>query len=726
MDFTNLDLKDEYRSFQDNITEDFYIPVLKQSKMYKRAVGYFSSTALLQIVSGIKGLISNNGKIQLIASPQLSEKDIEAIQKGYETREQVVEDAILRSIDFQFSSTLDKKKMNILSYLIAEGILDIKIAFIEMNNQIGIYHEKLGIMEDNEGNKVVFTGSMNETGMALSYNYEAFDVYCSWTGDQRRVESKERSFDGLWNNEICQVNVYNFPEIAIEKFKGFIFEEPDWTFTEDRSDEEDNREESEIIFKKAKPAIPKTFNLRDYQEEAIVAWKSNAYRGIFDMATGTGKTYTGLAAAVTLFEDAGRLAIIIVCPYQHLVEQWVEDIEFFGMKPIIGYSASKQKDWKNKLSEEVEYFNFSITDHFCFVTTNASFSTPFVQNELRKIRGNTLLLIDEAHNFGAEHLQTKLLPNVKYRLALSATINRHRDEDGTAALFAYFGDICMSYTLEMAIDSGKLTPYYYHPVIVTMTESELEKYKELTLKIIKNSKKDKNGKLKFNESAKYFLIERARVVASAVNKLSALRDAMKDYAHESNILVYCGAATINDPEYVEGRAFEEEKRQIDIVTHMLGNEMDMRVSKFTSEESISERGVIKANFADGRKLQALIAIRCLDEGVDIPSVKTAFILASSTNPKEYIQRRGRVLRLSKGKKNAVIYDFITLPYEVDEMYAMDFEDIRSYKGLIQRELDRMQDFAQLAENSSVADQIISELKEIFNLYGNIDEVEGSI
>lgn len=714
MTFKDLDIKPEYRSFQDDIIRDFYIPVLENSVFYKRAVGFFSSTALIEVSKGISGLIKNSGKMQLIASPQLSEEDIEAIRKGYKIREEVINKIILRDLDLSTKDYYEKKRLNFLAHLIASGTLDIKIAFIESNDGIGIYHEKMGILKDFEGNKIVFAGSINESKTALTYNYEAFDVFCSWTNDLERITSKEQIFDKLWNNEVKRVRAYDFPKVAKEKLKSYIFEGPDLVLDKKEFYVTNTYDEKEQT--KTGPRIPSWVELREYQWDAIDKWEEQGFRGIFDMATGSGKTFTGLGAVCRLYEKTkNNLAVVIVCPYQHLVEQWVEDIEQFGMEPIVGYSASKQKNWKKNLQDEIEYFNHGITEHFCFVTTNATFSSDFVQKQLNSLEGNLLLLVDEAHNFGAEHLKKKLLKNANYRLALSATIERYNDEDGTNALYDYFGDKCIEYTLEMAIRSGMLTPYYYYPIIVSLNEEELEEYKKLSAELTKMLTRDKFGKVKLSESAKHILIKRARLVAGAQNKINELAKVIKEYQQDSHILVYCGATTINDLTYVEGRVDQEEARQIDIVTSLLGNQLNMKVSKYTSEESTEEREELKKVFSEGEQLQALIAIRCLDEGVNIPSIKTAFILASSTNPKEYIQRRGRVLRKYEGKTHAVIYDFITLPIPIEDAWSLDKSELHSVSSLPLRELERMRDFASIAENSSVADKLINEIEDAFYL-----------
>ena len=465
---------------------------------------------------------------------------------------------------------------------------------------------------------------------------------------------------------------------------------------------------------KRQPIIPDDVEIRPYQTEAIDEWEKENFRGIFDMATGTGKTYTGLAAVERLYrKQANNLAVFIIAPYQHLVDQWVEDIEKFGMKPIIGHSASAQRNWKTRLNDAVRGFNLKVTDNFCFICTNATFASDFVQEQFLKTKGNVLLMVDEAHNFGAENLSTLLAPQIPYRLALSATIERHGDEDGTEKLFSYFGKKCIEYTLKQAIDNNMLTPYEYHPVVVSLNDDELAQYIEITKKIF--GKTDAKGKRVFSEYGKMLLIKRARIVAGAAEKIYSLKEQMQKYKKDNHMLVYCGATTIRDPNYQEGHADEEEKKQINIVADMLGNELSMRISKFTSEEPAKERKSLKRAFDESKHLQALVAIRCLDEGVNIPSIKTAFILASSTNPKEYIQRRGRVLRKYPGKTHAVIYDFITLPISLNDVGNFSPEILGSVRGLVLREIVRMKDFAKISENPWAVDSLINQIEDAYDL-----------
>ncbi|MCL1953813.1 MAG: DEAD/DEAH box helicase family protein [Firmicutes bacterium] len=405
--------------------------------------------------------------------------------------------------------------------------------------------------------------------------------------------------------------------------------------------------------------LPQSVQLHDYQTQAVNTWINKNCRGIFDMATGTGKTFTGLAALAKLSQKLnGNMCSFIVAPYQHLVEQWVDDIRAFGVEPIICYS---KYNWKKQLENLISDYRLGAINGYCVIFCNASFKSIFVQNTLRKLSGNTVLVVDEAHNFGSPILSNCLLPNFKYRLALSATLERFNDERGTKALYNYFGEKCISFGLEDAIDRGFLTPYKYYPIEVHLTDDEFDKYASMDNEREKLTKNN-NGKL--TSKTQGLISSMENIIYKASNKVSILKDIIQQYRNSNNILVYCGVSkekTSNwNKENLEYDQPNETIRQIDMVSNMLGNELNMKISMYTSNEDIHEREILKANFEKG-ELQALVAIRCLDEGVNIPSITTAFILSSSQNPKEYVQRRGRVLRKFEGKTCAEIYDLVVLP-----------------------------------------------------------------
>lgn len=717
-------VKSEYRSLIDNVVQDFYIPLLRDAVSYKRAVGFFSSSALVEISKGIARMAADGGRIQLVASPYLSDEDLDAIKRGYEDRHKIIENALMIQITEEPTDYYSMERLNLLASLIADGVMDIQIAYTEDESGIGMYHEKMGIIEDSVGDKIAFSGSNNESATAMAVNYETMDVFRSWgdPSESDRVRLKENAFFSIWNNTEPNINVLEFPNITDALIEKYRRKKPDFDI--------DERQFRGRILKYAHAIqgfhecdgpigarVPEDIQLRDYQQDAIAAWVGDNYRGIFDMATGTGKTLTGLGAISKLSQDLNdALAVIIVCPYQHLVEQWVEDIVKFNIKPIIGYSSSPQKDWKKRLQKAVRDQKLRREkSFFCFVCTNATFANETVQDEIGKIQSSVLLVVDEAHNFGARSYARHLDDRFTYRLALSATLDRHRDDEGTAFLYDFFGKKCIEYSLERAIAEDKLTKYKYYPIVVYLTDDELLRYEQKSYEMSKCLIKGKDGKYKLNKRGEILALERARIVAGASQKLDALREQIRPYKNDNNILVYCGATNVANEMAEYTVTDEADIRQIEAVTRILGNEFNMEVAKFTSEENMETRATIKEQFQKGDRLQAIVAIKCLDEGVNIPGIRTAFILASTTNPKEYIQRRGRVLRKAENKPFAEIYDFVTLPRELDSVSALTTEQAQRDLSLVKNELARIKEFGRLSMNSMEANDLIWDIQEAYHI-----------
>ncbi len=725
MGFKDHKVKSEYRSLIDNVVQDFYIPLLKDAVSYKRAVGFFSSSSLVEISKGIAGMAAEGGKIQIVASPYLSDEDIDAIRHGYEDRNKIIERALLTQISEKPADYYSMERLNLLAALIADGVMDIQIAYTEDKNGIGMYHEKMGIIEDVHGDKIAFSGSNNESATAMTINYETMDVFRSWgdSSEIERVRLKENAFYSIWHDAEPNIKVLKFPNITdalIERYRrkpaNFAIDDEQFakrmlTYASKISDI------SSTYGGPIGARVPDDITLREYQKDAISVWVGENYRGIYDMATGTGKTLTGLGAISKLSEDLDDvLAVIIVCPYQHLVEQWVEDIVRFNIKPIVAYGDSPQKDWKKRLSRAVRDQKLRRDkSFFCLVCTNATFAKDYVQDEISKIQSPILLVVDEAHNFGARTYARLLDDRFTYRLALSATLDRHRDDEGTAMLYDFFGKKCIEYSLDRAIDEDKLTKYKYYPIPVYLTDEELEKYEQKSYEMSKCLIKGKDGKYKLNKRGEILAMERARIVAGASQKLETLREYIAPYAQDNNILVYCGATNVIDEKADYSSTDEEDVRQIEAVTRILGNEFGMEVAKFTSEENMETRATIKEQFQKGDRLQAIVAIKCLDEGVNIPGIRTAFILASTTNPKEYIQRRGRVLRKAENKPFAEIYDFVTLPRELDSVSGLTTEQAQRDLSLVKNELARIKEFGRLSMNSMEANNLIWDIQEAYHI-----------
>lgn len=715
MSFNDLKIRNIYIVPRNDVVNDFFVPVLAQSVRYDRGSAYFSSQALYEMTVGIKGLIDNGGKMRYIISPEnLSQEDIDAIHDGYKRRDDYKRGNLLSRTEYYFNpqNYYEKERLSILAYLIANSYLDIKIAIPKNVQHKGVFHYKFGVFTDNVGNEILFNGSNNETENAIHNNNEIFNTYSTLKGDDECISEVSSLFEDLWNNNDKYDEVFDFPEDIKAKILTYYKENPNFDI-----DKEEFRKE----VMHSEPKKPEAIKLHEYQEKAVKNWADNNYIGIFDMATGSGKTWTALYGITKLLEKE-RVVVTICCPYQHLVDQWCEDLDKWGFDYYAGYTGSKTRQWKKKLHENILDFNRKISKYLCFITTNASFATKYVQDELSSVDGKQLLVVDEAHNFGTKRLLSLLDDRYNYRLALSATIDRYNDKSGTQGLYDFFEKKCISYTLKDAIHDDKLTHYFYYPVIVYLTSEELEKYNQLTEDLRRETRYDKdNDKVFFSEKGKKILIERARVVAGAENKISKLRELMSTRTHTQHNLIYCGATTVNDVDYKDGVANYEEKRQVDAVTKMLSTDLHMKVSRFTSAEDAEERRKLIKAFDEGTMCQALVAIKCLDEGISIKSIETAYILASSTNPREYIQRRGRVLRKFPGKTYAYIYDFVTLPRNLKTVNKDN--DKETDMSLLKRELIRVKDFEKLAENPSDSDKIFKRIEETYGYINLSDDEE---
>ena len=699
-DVQNIQLS--YNSLSDEIVVDFYIPCLEQAVIYKRAVGFFSSNILLQISKGLGAFADHGGKMKLLVSPQLEPEDYEAIKKGYDARKYVTE-KIIKDFDFNIEFNQRDSRFEMLAHMIASGMLEIKVVALEENNDIAMFHRKVGIMEDAAGNQIVFSGSGNETYNGYNLNDEDFEVFCSWKSDEseQRCSIKDLAFERVWNGVAKGLITIPFPDVIKNKLLTYK-KESSSSFTEI-----DNKFKDYLIAKKNKPKTPEIsegIKLHDYQQQAIDKWVEFNYRGIFDMATGTGKTFTGAGAICKLFKDKKRLVVFICCPFTHLVDQWCEELANFNIDPIKCYGST---GYELKLNRAITKFKQRRSDFVCAVITNASFQKEDIQDLIQQNLASTLLVVDEAHNFGADGVSKTLEVDYPYRLALSATLERYGDEEGTSKLYDFFGQKCIEYTLERAIREGKLTPYKYYPVLVNLTDEEYDEYIKLSKQIAKFH--SPSGSL--SEAAKRLLIKRARLVAGASNKLISLQEKILPYRDDHNMLIYCGAVKYGQIGYSSN---DEEERQIEAVLDMLNNKLHIYSTKFTSDEDTEMRNEIIRSFKQ-QNMQALVAIKCLDEGMNIPAIKTAFILASSTNPKEYIQRRGRVLRKAPGKDYAEIYDFITIPRALDKTITYGNPNLGVEKNLVRKELNRLIDFANLSKNPSDSNDIILKIKSSYDM-----------
>lgn len=702
----DLDLKRRYRSSQDELIDDFFVPCLACSTRYDRAVGFYSSSALSVAADGLSSFVEQGGVMRMVASPHLSQGDLEAIIEGYELREDYLNHTITSELIAEFPDPV-AERLGSLGQLIELRRLEIKLAAVRRaDGTAGIYHEKMGIFGDERRDRVAFLGSANESKGGLRSNFESLVVFRSWVENEvEDVEAIANDFEALWEDRTPHLEVFDFPDAAQQALVRLSSGNARLAGTraQERVADEGKPEPSPGSVAEDRLQVPGGIELRDYQEEALMAWFRNEGRGILEMATGTGKTYAALAAAARLQTHLGgqgkSFLCVIVCPYQHLVRQWAEAAREFGAEPVLCYRSVSQ--WREPLAERLHALHSQAAPFAVAIATNSTFCRQPFSEIATEFPSHTLLIADEAHNLGADKSRAALSDVYRYRLALSATPERAYDEEGSEFLTTYFGGTVFTYDLQDAIKGGALTPYDYFPHLVYLEDEELDAYLELTAKIAKVSYA--GDETVVEGPLLTLLVQRARIIGSARGKLAALAEAVRPVLGTTHNLFYCGDGTIDAGETTA-------ERQLDAVVQLLGMQLGMRVQSYTHENFAEERDLLRERFASG-DLQGLVAIRCLDEGVDIPETRRAFILASSSNPRQFVQRRGRVLRRAPGKDSAEIHDFLVLP----PSGSVAQELWQTERRLVERELERIALFARLASNGTQALHSLLEVRERYGL-----------
>jgi len=686
--FRTLQIASALDTSSSDLLNDFFVPILSRAIQYDRGVGYFTSGWLRVASQGMALFAEHGGRARWVTSPILDKHDWLAIQTGDEARANAILKSILDRMVEDLRDALANDTLSGLAWMVADEVITFKLALPRSKLDGGEFHDKFGIFSDLEGNRISFNGSYNDS-IQGTRNYESIKIFWSWDPSfAPHVEIDSRRFEKLWTGQDPNVRVFNLPEATRER----ILKLRSYARPYAVPGAQPLRRIIELgkKFRFLSPSLPDDIELRDYQEEAIRAWLDNGCRGILEMATGTGKTITSLAASVKLFEREGSLALIITVPFQHLVDQWKEEAIRFGYNPVLAYR--NKQTWLESLNERILSYNHKDASHLCVIATHATFASDHFYRTIESISGPTLLIADEAHHLGAQRRRSFLPAYVEHRLALSATPIRWFDDKGTEILGEYFGQTVFEFSIADAIGVC-LTPYYYYPVLVELTHHELDRYRKLSAKIARII--HARGLDESDEQLTRLLINRADLLNSAENKLGVLSELVDRQANIQYTLFYCAP------------------RQIDKVVRMLGWEKRLEVHRFTAREDNRIRQRLLKDFASGQ-LAALVAMHCLDEGVDVPSTRTAYILASSSNPRQFIQRRGRILRKAEGKEFAILYDLITVPPPPG---AMDNESLNAERSILRRELARFIEFAESAQNSQAAYNVIWDLA---SSYGILD------
>ena len=676
-----------YNKAENDIANEFYLPCMRAANSYDRISGYFGSTIYIIAWDALKEFIENDGKIRVVCSPYISEADEAALIQGYKAKnDEILANAILKEMKGLMESPDLSAPSKLLAYLVVQGVIDVKLAIPtgkESPTAKRLFHDKVGIFKDAAGNMVGFRGSMNETfkGLSDDGNIESIDVFPDWMDqrDRERVVEADNFFSRLWNKCVSGIQLYEFPAAA----KEILRVKTDGIKWQELLDEIRVSENKALKWKPgggSASRIP-----RKHQINALEAWEKNGRRGIFEHATGSGKTFTAICA----INDALKKneIILVLVPSRDLLKQWNKELRETLTEMNVYYllCGDNNSDWKKTGTLAAWSSNNKSSHRIIIATMDTACSDDFI----RKLnQGQHLMIVaDEMHRMGSPRRRKIMQINSGARLGLSATPRRYGDPEGTSALFDYFGGIIPPpFTLEDAIKSGVLTRYFYHPQRISLSEQEQDKWDEITdeiKKIIARMGTDEkaSGNIDSNPRLKQLLITRSRIVKNAASKVPlAINLLKKIYKTGQKWIVYCD--NINQLKLVCNGARDVGLDAYEYFAEMEGD-------RDTTLEYFSQNGGI------------LVSIKCLDEGVDIPSTTHALILASSQNPREFIQRRGRILRNSAGKIFAHLYDAITVP-------AVQEDENEKSLSIISAELARAIEFGENAENPAC----VTDLKNI--------------
>jgi superfamily II DNA or RNA helicase len=644
----------------------YFQDCLSVSMKYRRAAGYFSSSVFIASDIAISGFIERGGTIQIVCSPRLMPEDIEAINNGIAAKK-ILSKSIERDVNSMLENVATMSATRILGYLVSRGQLEIKIS-TKVDISPGIFHAKVGIFEDFLGGRSSFCGSTNETwsGWADYGNGEAFLAKSTYEGPGsiKDVESMDNYFKQLWGDMMPNLATVPFPDVPRE----ILMRESEHSnlkeLIEDLNQVKINKSNN-INIKKNQSKI-----LMDHQISVLKSWNSNGKLGIIDHVTGSGKTITAISAIKDWIAD-GRSALIIV-PSTLLQRQWVSEIRneiSIEALPVGGELGSRSK-WSMALSDATRNMK-EFGPRVVVAVIGSAVSEEFLK---RLMTGRHLLVVgDEVHTLG----QSQCIPLLnKLRdcgafLGLSATYARFGDPEGTERIESVFGyPLKPSFTIKEAIKSGRLVSYDYNIAKCFLTQSESDQYLSLSKDIEKLMAREKGNTFKsFSKTLQILIFRRAKIIKQAEGKTLIARKILEEnYQLKDRWLIYC-----------------DDVNQISRIEESLRS-LNLPLLKYY--DAMSGDKIETLNYF-GEKGGVLLAIKCLDEGIDIPSATHALILASSQNPREYIQRRGRVLRSNQesGKNHAYIFDPITLTEQ----------DIPVQKS----EIARMISFAQDADNSEI-------------------------
>jgi superfamily II DNA or RNA helicase len=649
----DFDFREVYEASCGDLVDEFYVPALDRAARYDRAVGYFRSTIFHLVGIALSEFALRDGRMRLICSPSVSKEDEETIRRVGRTSEQQLIDGIGSDIELAMQDLKAHSTIQLLATLMEHDILDLQLVYKPA--QPGIFHTKVGIFREGES-AVSFSGSANETFMAWAANEERFQPFCSWRSDYqaRQVERDQDYFDRLWRSELSGFETRPLPDVCMELLKTHALPDPQAAV-----------EGVRLAFGGAqrisKRGRAPTWTLQKHQADSKVNWWLKR-RGIVCYVTGGGKTITALEIINDWFERVERGSVIVLVPSSLLAKQWsahlaLEDPTLTVLQ--VGGDESNPR-WRRLLGLYTRSRRVG-QRRVVLAVMNSAATSDFISKA--QVSEGTLLIADEVHKVGAPHLRRVLQLDAGGRLGLSATPERFGDPDGTDAIFEYFGArLEPAFTIQDAqrANPPRLVPYTYHPHTVALTSGEMARYRKLSQQVAQlTARAQSSGDSSDQAHLNLALIRRAKILKSAVNKIDLGLEIIRTrYNDGDRWLVYCDdTSQLNS---LRERLIESGLRPLQYYSAMAFSK-DATIQRFTRLGGV------------------LLSINCLDEGIDIPSITHALILASSMNPRQHLQRRGRVLRTAEGKDEATIYDTLVQPDQDDPDVIFDQDLDRAYE-----------------------------------------------
>lgn len=690
----------------DPLPEEVLIPAFRSTEKVDCMVGFFSSKILGSLAPGIATFIAgSSNKFRLIISPFLRLEDQKAIELGIrpavEVADQVLEELIVTE------DLLQRHTLGCLTWLLREGRIEIKIALM----RDALFHPKVWLFQEGD-NVLVAHGSSNVTEAGLRKNFEQVAVSKSWQDPNQRymTDKFQYEFDRLWKGKDDNCIVIGLPEaVRNQLLRTYDSKSPPHeedflellgraTEVSEVNSDYANDESARLASNQAAFSIPESLRYEDgpfeHQGKAVAAWRGAGFRGVLEMATGSGKTITSMIGAHWLYKESKQLLIVVAAPYLPLIEQWCNEIAPFGLMPVNLTTAGSAAKRARALQNLRRRLRTHLSDVEVVVVSHDTLCTPEFLAAVEEFECARLLIADEVHNLGRPSFINDPPEFFEYRLGLSATPIRQYDEEGTEALFRFFGPVAFRFTLEEAIGRC-LVEYDYYVHAVYLTSSEMDEWFELTGKIKQNAWRSDGSKP--DEYLAKLLRDRRALLETASGKVSALAALLnkEDTRNLRHTLIYTS---------------DKGPEQLDDVNRLLRNR-SILFHQLTAVETASRELTkrIIQSFQDA-EIQVLTAKRVLDEGVNIPQICKAFILASTTVERQWVQRRGRLLRTCSaiGKTHSVIHDLLALPPAMDEGLDPDA------RALVRGELRRALEFARLARNSGRPDGPLAMIDKMAN------------